>query len=270
LDAAARNPWCIGVGWFQYRDEPVSGRGPGQGSDPVYGENYAFGMVDVGDRPKYDLVEQARAANLVAAQKRLTFQPPAVYPGGAVNAASFAAGAPVAPGSLIAIFGDHLDGSTLRMGDYDAPILYSSQGQINAQVPWELAGQTTAQLAASNGNAIDVPLATYSPGIFVVVPASAKRGDYLTIYCNGLGPVSNQPATGERSPLLPLAETLLTPVVTIGGAPARVTYSGLTPTLIGLYQVNVQVPGDVPTGKDLPLQLQIGGATSNSVAVTIE
>jgi uncharacterized protein (TIGR03437 family) len=227
-------------------------------------------MVEVGDRPKYDLVEQARAANLVAAQKRLTFQPPAMYSGGAVNAASFAAGAPVAPGSLIAIFGDHLDGATLRMGDYDVPILYSSQGQINAQVPWELAGQTTAQLAASNGNAIDVPLATYSPGIFVVVPASAKRGDYLTIYCNGLGPVSNRPATGEPSPLLPLAETLLTPVVKIGGVPARVTYSGLTPTLIGLYQVNVQAPGDAPIGKDLSLQLQIGGATSNSVAVTIE
>jgi uncharacterized protein (TIGR03437 family) len=270
LDAAARNPWCIGVGWFQYRDEPVSGRGPGQGSDPVYGENFAFGMVDVGDRPKYDLVEQARTANLGAAQKRLTFQPPAVYPGGAVNAASFAAGAPVAPGSLIAIFGDNLDGATLRMDDFDAPILYSSQGQINAQVPWELAGQTTAQLVASNGNAIDVPLATYSPGIFVALPASARRGDYLTIYCNGLGPVSNQPATGERSPLLPLAETLLTPVVTIGNAPARVTYSGLTPTLIGLYQVNVQVPDDAPTGKDLPLQLQIGGATANRVAVTIE
>jgi uncharacterized protein (TIGR03437 family) len=227
-------------------------------------------MVDVGDRPKYDLVEQARAANLVVARTRLTFQPPAVYPGGAVNAASFAAGAPVAPGSLIAIFGVNLDGATLRMGDYDVPILYSSQGQINAEVPWELAGRTSAQLATSNGNAIDVPLATYSPGIFVVVPASAKRGDYLTIYCNGLGPVSNRPTTGERSPLSPLAETLLTPAVTIGGARARVTYSGLTPTLIGLYQVNVQVPVDAPTGKDLPLQLQIGGVISNSVAVTIE
>jgi hypothetical protein len=37
----------------------------------VEGEDYAFGMVDVADRPKYDLVEQVRASNLAMAQRRL-------------------------------------------------------------------------------------------------------------------------------------------------------------------------------------------------------
>jgi hypothetical protein len=41
LTDARRNPYCVGVSWFQYRDEPVSGRGPGQGTDLVYGEDYA-------------------------------------------------------------------------------------------------------------------------------------------------------------------------------------------------------------------------------------
>jgi hypothetical protein len=73
LEAAARNPWCVGVAWFEYRDEPVSGRGlPRQtGRQLVEGEDYAFGMVDVADRPKYDLVEQVRTVNLAAAQRRL-------------------------------------------------------------------------------------------------------------------------------------------------------------------------------------------------------
>ncbi len=71
LEDASQNPYCVGVSWFQYRDEPVSGRGPGQGPDLVYGEDYAFGLVDVTDQPKYDLVERVRQANLQAARVRL-------------------------------------------------------------------------------------------------------------------------------------------------------------------------------------------------------
>ncbi len=71
LEDARQNPYCVGVSWFQYRDEPVSGRGPGQGPDLVYGEDYAFGLVDVTDQPKYDLVEKVRPANLQAAHIRL-------------------------------------------------------------------------------------------------------------------------------------------------------------------------------------------------------
>lgn len=68
---AARNPSCVGVCWFQYRDEPATGRGPGHGPDLVYGEHYAFGVVDVTDTPKWDLVTRVRAENLAAAGQRL-------------------------------------------------------------------------------------------------------------------------------------------------------------------------------------------------------
>jgi hypothetical protein len=64
--AAARDPHCVGVIWFQYRDQPLTGRGPGQGADLVYGEHYAFGVVDLCDRPKTVLVERMRKANLAA------------------------------------------------------------------------------------------------------------------------------------------------------------------------------------------------------------
>jgi hypothetical protein len=71
LAEASAEPTTVGVMWFQYRDEPLTGRGPGQGAEPVYGEDYAFGTTDVTDRPKYDLVSRMRVANIAAARKRL-------------------------------------------------------------------------------------------------------------------------------------------------------------------------------------------------------
>ncbi len=69
--AAAQDPSCVGLSWFQYRDQPLTGRGPGYGPDLVYGEHYAFGAVTVTDRPKWPLVRRMREANLQAAQWRL-------------------------------------------------------------------------------------------------------------------------------------------------------------------------------------------------------
>ena len=71
VSAAARDPSCVGLSWFQYRDQPLTGRGPGYGPDLVYGEHYAFGAVTVTDRPKWPLVRRMRDANLQAAQWRL-------------------------------------------------------------------------------------------------------------------------------------------------------------------------------------------------------
>ena len=93
------------MAWFEYRDEPVSGRGfLGETDlDLVEGEDYAFGMVDVADRPKYDLVNQVRTTNLAMAQRRLAFGPPSLSVGGTIDNASFAVNTPVAPGSLVSI-----------------------------------------------------------------------------------------------------------------------------------------------------------------------
>ncbi len=76
LHDAAGEPTTTGVMWFQYRDEPLSGRGPGQGPAPTYGEHYAFGVTDVTDRPKYDLVDAMRKANWSAGRRRLLLSDP--------------------------------------------------------------------------------------------------------------------------------------------------------------------------------------------------
>lgn len=68
---AASDPNCVGATYFQYRDEPVTGRGPGTGRDIAAGERFAFGFVDITDRPKWDVVLPAREANLRATRDRL-------------------------------------------------------------------------------------------------------------------------------------------------------------------------------------------------------
>jgi hypothetical protein len=76
IETASKNIWCVAACWFEYRDQPLTGRGPGRGDEPFYDEHYAFGLVDVCDRPKWDLVSRMRAANLQAARRRLTLRPP--------------------------------------------------------------------------------------------------------------------------------------------------------------------------------------------------
>jgi hypothetical protein len=72
VSKAVASPYCIGTLWFQYRDEPITGRGPGDGRPTlVQGEHYAFGLVDITDRPKWDLVTRVRQANLAAVGLRL-------------------------------------------------------------------------------------------------------------------------------------------------------------------------------------------------------
>lgn len=224
---------------------------------------------------------------------------PTISPNGAVDAASFVSGRAVAPGSYIALFGNNLapgiQGETtlnlpVAIGNvsvsFDTPttsapghLEFVAPGQVNVQVPWELAGQTSAQIKVSvqdsSGVLYTLPLAPYSPGIFAIVDANgnlisasnpALQGHNIVIYCNGLGPVTNQPASGDPSPLSPLAQTLATPTVTIGGQNATMLFSGLTPTAVGLYQLNVTVPAVGAGTKAVGISIGgVSGKTSNIV-----
>jgi len=98
----------------------------------------------------------------------------------------------------------------------------------------------------------------------------ARAGDFLTIYANGLGAV--QPAVADGSaapPAEPLARTVVNPEITVGNVRAtNVLFSGLVPGLVGLYQINFQIPAAVATGNAVPLRIAAGGVTSSSM-VTI-
>jgi uncharacterized protein (TIGR03437 family) len=187
-----------------------------------------------------------------------------------------------------------LDGLSVQLGGLGAPLTYAGPSQANVQVPWELTGESTVQLSATaNGQtslALSVNLAPYAPGIFTTNAAGSGQGvvtdsttgkivdssnpaiagqTYLVIYCTGLGPVTNQPATGVATPASPLSWSA-TPTVQIGGVSVPVLFSGLTPAFVGLYQINVQTPAGLQPGSAVPVVVSIGGATSNSVTIAVQ
>jgi len=74
--------------------------------------------------------------------------------------------------------------------------------------------------------------------------------------------------TGLPGPFNPLAWTTVQPTLTLGGHQMAVTYSGLAPGNVGVYQINATVPSGVPQGLSIPLVIaQGGGATQLDVRV---
>jgi uncharacterized protein (TIGR03437 family) len=177
-------------------------------------------------------------------------------------------------------------------GGISAPghLHFVSPSQINVQIPWEFQGQASVQMFVSasylHSYTYTLKLAQYSPGIIansgiaaavdyntasVVTPANpARRGDAVELYVNGLGPVTVTPPSGEPTPATqPLSYTGVQPTVTIGGITAQVTFSGLAPGWVGLYQVNAVVPPNTPTGNQ-PLVVSIGGVPSLAANLPVQ
>ena len=74
--------------------------------------------------------------------------------------------------------------------------------------------------------------------------------------------------TGMPAPMSPLASALTAPVVTLGSANLSVLYAGLAPGEIGVYQINVKVPANVPLGLSIPLKIT-QGSMSTSIPIRV-
>jgi uncharacterized protein (TIGR03437 family) len=189
-----------------------------------------------------------------------------------------------------------------------APLYFVSPGQINFQMPYGLtAGQVVSVQVVANGvvgNLRSVTIATYAPrlmffvsfisgnyGVIVnnldgslplptgtTVPGfathPAKPGDVLTIYAIGLGQTSPGATEGLAASSSPL-QSVPNVTATLGGgfSSSAVTltpaFAGLTPTAVGLYQVNLTVPANAPIGLGVPLTVSVNGTVSNTVYVSI-
>ena len=225
-----------------------------------------------------------------------------------VNAADLKPG--IAPGGLITLFGAQLSpvnlassemplptalaDSCLTVNGLPVPILFVSPNQINAQMPFETVGNVSMILRTPGGSSdtFNLQVIPGAPSVFhsgVAGPANdvptiirdsngelvtdsdpIHRNDVLVIFLTGLGVTSPAVPTGMPSPLNPLAIALTKPSVTIGGMQLPLSYYGLAPGEVGVYQINVKVPANVPTGLSMPLAISQGNYTSSTPVRVVE
>jgi uncharacterized protein (TIGR03437 family) len=98
----------------------------------------------------------------------------------------------------------------------------------------------------------------------------AQKGEFVSLYCTGLGDVTNRPAAGDPALGDPLSRTTATATVTIGGVQVTPSFSGLAPGYAGLYQVDFQIPASAPSGAAITVTLSIGGSNSNTATIAIQ
>ncbi|MGO9230914.1 MAG: SBBP repeat-containing protein [Bryobacteraceae bacterium] len=229
---------------------------------------------------------------------------PDISPGGIVNDASFSTG-PVAPGSLVAIFGSgmapfsqlfsgfplttSLSGVTVSVNGVNAPMFYAGWGQVNIQVPFETGAGTAVAIAnnsCGSSGPVEFSVAQAAPYIFQNAAGQATAvlnqdysvnsstnpavvGSYLQVYLTGIGSVSNPPADGSAASLTKLSPSTLPWSATISGwtSTSQYNFLGLAPGWVGLDQANVMVPG-LSTGA-YPLIITVGGVASNGPTVYV-
>ena len=185
-----------------------------------------------------------------------------------------------------------LDGVKVTIGGQAAFVDYISPGQVNAQVPSNV-GIGSQTVVMSNGSlsssAAPITVNTVQPGLlapasftvggkqyaaalfadgatYVLPPGAipgaparrARAGDIITLYGIGFGPVSTGIPAGQ---IVQTTNALAAPVhIFLGGAETAITYAGLAPKAVGLYQFNLVVPS-IPPNDLAPLTFSIGGTS---------
>ncbi|MEO8367864.1 MAG: cellulase family glycosylhydrolase [Candidatus Solibacter sp.] len=192
---------------------------------------------------------------------------------------------PVAAGEIVAIYGQGIGpdqgvnaaydaegrlprdlGETQVMFDgLAAPLFYVGAFQVNVQVPWEIAGQSSTVVrltyrgVASNAATLNavaaVPDLLTTLGTFQAAALNqngavndamspAERGSIVSFFAVGLGQTIPASSTGARAISI---GGMASPVsVRIGGLAAEILYAGPAPGLVGVTQINARVPEKTP------------------------
>lgn len=227
---------------------------------------------------------------------------PAISTGGVIGTWSPAVG-PVAPGSLLSIYGTgfaasenvssvlplptNVAGTTVNINGNVVPILYSSPTQMNVQVPYETvpgAAVVTVSNSCGSSQPIIFQVAQVYPYILQGATGDAvafnqdstlnspgnpaAAGTVVTLFLTGIGPVNPSVPTGAGANGPPsLSVATLPKSATIGGWDSPVGYLGLTPNTV-IAQANLTVPG-LSTG-GYAVVLTVGGVASNGPKLYIK
>jgi uncharacterized protein (TIGR03437 family) len=264
------------VATFSNGDSPLTLAG--DGVSDIYADSWQPGVA----QPNMSVTIRASAAPYPEASLVLTgnMEPnvaPVLNRGGTVNNSYVQLDAPLAPGTVVALFGANLatqttspgvlpllntvNGTSVLVGGIQLPLYYVSAGQIDAQLPVELPlNRPQAVIVANNGaytlpdninvTAVSPGVAAYATGAviaqhpdFSLVDAGhpAHPGETIVMYLVGMGATNPSTPTGQQT-TGPLEPAVVQPTMMVDNQPASVAFAGLTPGGIGLYQINFQVP----------------------------
>lgn len=188
-----------------------------------------------------------------------------------------------------------LDGVRVFISNRPAFVAYISPTQLNIQVPDGLpTGSVSLVVTNSNGSSTAFQLnvastsasllapAVFSPYVAAILPDGffagptgfipgvafrpAKSGEAITIYAIGLGPTNPSVSAGQ---ITPSTAGLNSFSAQIGGRGAQVIYAGLAPGLVGLYQINLVVPGQLRGDQDLTITAN-GSRVGQQLKITVE
>ncbi len=257
----------------------------GYSAGPGYDVTTGWGSVDA-----YKLVAEWNGATSITGPRSTA--PPVI--GGITNSASYQQ--TYAAGMIVSVFGTGLApsfqpassvplptsmaGVSATVNNVPAPFYYVSPGQLNLQIPYE-AGVGPATLIVNNNGqkaSQSFSVVALAPGIFtdpngVVVPfGSAAPGNIITLYITGAGAVTPPLATGAApaasTPLANLPAPVQSATVTVGGLAAPYVWAGIPWGLVGVVQVNYQVPSGVASGPQ-PVVVSVGGVPSAAATLNI-
>jgi uncharacterized protein (TIGR03437 family) len=185
-----------------------------------------------------------------------------------------------------------LGNTSVKIGGFAAPLYFVSSDQINAQVPFEVANtinvnfqfETTTVVVTTGQQSsatFTIALSGASPGLFTTasngkgqalyvnqtfMPFSTALtpGSTIILYATGLGQTNPPASTGAGG--LASQPLVFPPNVYIGESQAQVSYAGLAPDFVGVYQVNVVVPAQLSTDR---IVVEISGQRSNVTRTVI-
>ena len=167
-----------------------------------------------------------------------------------------------------------LQGVRVLVNGVPAPITaivnVNGQEQINIQVPFETPAPATITVTIeNNGTSKSFPgirTVPVQPAIFELIQDAARfaaaahlngtlvtpqnpanPGETISLFLTGMGPIVPAVDTNVAGPI-PAPLTLAEPLVIFGTRNAVVLGSAYAPTFVTLYQINVVVPPDTPTG----------------------
>jgi uncharacterized protein (TIGR03437 family) len=257
-----------------------------------FGGDGIIGYIDLAGNYGSGTFELSAAAAVVNAASFTISQP--LAPG--ALATIFGTGLASVSASGVIPLPSTLGGVSVTVAGVPARLLYVAPSQINLQIPWEAVAGDADIAVTTNGAALAPMRATIgaaAPGIFSlgwgvgqaiainpdgslaardgsiagVNTHPAHTGDSLMIFATGLGAVTPVIADGAVAGSL-IRTAITTPVVLVGGVPARVTFAGLSPEFVGVDQINIVVPS--AEGDTVSLQIEAGGIrTTEKIVIAV-